>query len=133
MGNGLNSDGYDTHFIVSGGKNGRMETVVPGYGTRLSDIVKVNGKIYFRHSTFFEHFEKSVHNHWVYQIYTFGSDGVMKSANADFGQMFPAATIFYENPKFKRVPLTPNDLNLIRKQTTYPSRKYIPAQRTIFK
>lgn len=133
MGCGLNADGYSAHFILSGGKQGRIETVVEGYNIKLTDLVQVNGKIYLLHSTFFNDFEKSQHNHWVYQAFTFEKDGTITHANAAFGNLFPAATIFYENPKFKRVPLTPNDLNLIRKQTTYPSRKYIPAQRTIFK
>ena len=67
MGNGLGASGYDVHFMVSDGAKGRKKTVIEGYGVSKSDFVKVKGKTYFRHSKFFEHFEKSEHNHWVYQ------------------------------------------------------------------
>lgn len=110
MGCGLNASGYEVHFIVSGGVKGRIETIVDGYGVELSDIVTINGKVYFLHSMFFNSFEKSEHNHWVYQAFSFNKDGTMRRANSDFGNLFPAVTIFYENPKFRRVVLTPNDL-----------------------
>lgn len=57
MGNGLNASGYNAHFIVSDGKGGRVENMIEGYGIETSDIVNINGKIYFRHSDFFESFE----------------------------------------------------------------------------
>jgi hypothetical protein len=133
MGCGLASQGYTAHFIVSGGANGRMETVVEVYDIALSDLVQVNGKIYFRHSNFFQYFEKSEHNHWVYQMFTFDREGKMQCANADFGTSFPAATIYYHNPKFKRVPLTANDLKEIATRSSFVSRKYIPAQRKLEK
>ena len=131
MGCGLNAAGSDAYFIVSGGEKGRTETVVQGYQIELTDVVQVNGKIYFLHSAFFNEFEKSEHNHWVYQAFSFKKDGSLTRSNADFGNFFPAATIFYNNPKFKRVALTPNDIKHIVKATTYPSRKYVPAQRNI--
>ena len=57
-----------------------------GYGVEKSDFVKVAGKTYFRHSEFFEHFEKSQHNHWVYQMFSFDKSGAMKCSNGDFGK-----------------------------------------------
>ena len=105
MGNGLSASGYN----VSDGKGGRVENILEGYGIETSDIVNINGKIYFRHSAFFESFEKSQHNHWVFQIYSFDTNGIMRCANADIGKSFPAATIFYSNPKFKAIELTQAD------------------------
>ena len=52
MGNGLSASGYNAHFIVSNGKGGRVENMIEGYGIETSDIVTINGKIYFRHSAF---------------------------------------------------------------------------------
>ena len=75
MGNGLNASGYDVHFLVSNGAKGQRKTVMEGYGVEKSDFVKVAGKTYFRHSKFFEHFEKSRHNHWVYQVFSFDKSG----------------------------------------------------------
>ena len=126
MGNGLNASGSSVHFIVSDGAKGRIETIVECYGAELSDLVKVGEKTYFRQSNFFDNFEKSKHNHWVYQMFSFGTNGVMRCANADVGRPFPAATIFYENPKFKPVELTATDLKNIAKETKPVSRKYAP-------
>ena len=52
MGNGLNASGYNAHFIVSNGKGGRVENIIEGFGIEISDIVNIDGKIYFRHSAF---------------------------------------------------------------------------------
>jgi hypothetical protein len=131
MGVGLASMGTNAHFILSSDKNGRIETVIEGYEMRLSDLVQVNGNIYFKHSDFFGNFEKSEHNHWIYQIFAFNKDGTMRIANSDFGETFPAATIYYINPKFKRVPLTEQDLKTIASQTKITTRKYVPAQRVL--
>ena len=122
MGNGLNASGYDVHFIVSNGAKGRKKTVMEGYGVDKSDFVKVSGKTYFRHSKFFEHFEKSQHNHWVYQMFSFDKNGTMRCSNADFGKQFPAVTIYYINPKFKQIELTKRDLEKIAAETKPKSR-----------
>jgi hypothetical protein len=113
MGNGLSAAGSDVHFIVSDGAKGRKKTVVQGYGVDKTDFVKVAGKTYFRHSYFFEQFEKSQHNHWVYQVFSFDKNGAMRCSNVDFGKKFPAVTIFYNNPKFKQIELTKGDLKKI--------------------
>ena len=113
IGNGLNADGYDVHFFVSNGAKGWMKTVMQGYGVDKSDFVKVAGKTYFRHSDFFHEFEKSKHNHWVYQVFSFDEKGVMRCGNADFGKLFPAVTIFYKKPRFKQIELTKGDLEKI--------------------
>ena len=126
MGNGLNADGCWVRFIVSAGAKGRTETVVECYAPELSDLVKVGEKTYFRQSNFFSEFEKSKHNHWVHQVFSFDKNGVMKCANAEVGRPFPAATIFYDNPKFKPVELTAADLKQIEKETKPASRKYAP-------
>ena len=117
MGNGLNAAGSDVHFLVSNGAKGRRKTVMEGYGVEKSDFVKVAGKTYFRHSQFFEHFEKSPHNHWVYQVFSFDKSGAMKCSNADLGKQFPAVTIYYINPKFKQIELTKGDLKKISDKT----------------
>lgn len=117
MGNGLLAAGYDVHFLVSNGAKGRRKTVMEGYGVEKSDFVKVAGKTYFRHSQFFEHFEKSPHNHWVYQVFSFDKSGAMKCSNGDFGKQFPAVTIYYINPKFKQIELTKGDLKKISDKT----------------
>lgn len=124
MGNGLSASGDDVHFLVSNGKNGRMATIMPGYGCDLKDVVMVGGRPCFRHSAFFGPFEKSNHNHWVFQLFSFEKDGTMKCANSRAEKLFPAATIFYENAKFRRVSLTPADLKAIAKETTPTSKKY---------
>ena len=113
MGNGLNAAGSDVHFLVSNGAKGRRKTVMEGYGVEKSDFVKVAGKTYFRHSKFFEHFEKSEHNHWVYQVFSFDKNGAMRCSNGDFGKQFPAVTIFYINPKFRQIELTQGDVKKI--------------------
>ena len=117
MGNGLSASGYDVHFIVSDGAKGRKTTVIEGYGVSKSDFVKVAGKIYFRHSEFFGHFEKSEHNHWVYQVFSFDKKGVMRCSNADFEKKFPAVTIYYIKPKFRQIELTAGDLKKIAAET----------------
>ena len=126
MGNGLNASGYWVRFIVSDGAKGRKETMVECYGAELSDLVKVGEKTYFRQSNFFSKFEKSEHNHWVYQMFSFDKDGVMKCANDEVGRPFPAATIFYDKPKFKAIELTAADLKQIETETRPTSRKYVP-------
>jgi hypothetical protein len=126
MGNGLNASGYNAHFIVSDGKGGRVENMIEGYGIETSDIVNINDKIYFRHSAFFESFEKSQHNHWVFQIYSFDTNGIMRCANADIGKSFPAATIFYSNPKFKAIELTDADRRKIAQETKPKSQVFKP-------
>ena len=122
MGNGLNASGYDVHFLVSNGAKGRRKTVMEGYGVEKSDFVKVAGKTYFRHSMFFNQFEQSKHNHWVYQVFSFDKNGAMRCSNADFGKQFPAVTIFYNNPKFKQIELTKGDLKTIADGTKPTSR-----------
>ena len=112
MGCGLNADGTTAHFILSS-ERGRVETAVEGYAIELSDLVEVNGKIYFLHSTFFNDFEKSQHNHWVYQVFSFDKSGAIKCNNGDFGKQFPAVTIYYIKPKFKQIELTKKDLKQI--------------------
>jgi len=126
MGCGLCAYGDTAHFLVSDGKGGRMKTAVEGYCINLCDLVSVGGKMYFRHSMFFEGFEKSKHNHWVYQVFSFDTNGVMRCANAEVGSPFPAVTIFYKEPKFKQIELTPSDLKGIEKETHPKSHKYIP-------
>ena len=111
MGNGLNASGADIHFIISAGGAGNwVETTIEGYGAGPDDIVSIGGKILFRHSTFHGEFEKSKHNHWVFQLFSFGADGKMKCANGDAAGQFPAVTIFYEKPRFKQIELTKADL-----------------------
>jgi hypothetical protein len=126
MGNGLSASGYNAHFIVSNGKGGRVENIIEGYEIETSDIVNIKGKIYFRHSAFFESFEKSQHNHWVFQIYSFDTNGIMRCANADIGKSFPAATIFYSNPKFKAIELTDADRRKIAQETKPKSQVFKP-------
>ena len=129
MGCGLGGDGYWAHFLVSDGAKGRMENIVDCYGAELTDLVKVGGKAYFRQSNHFSGgFEKSKHNHWVYQIFSFGTNGVMRCANAEVGRPFPAVTIHYINPKFKQIELTESDLKRIAEETKIVSRTYaIPS------
>ena len=126
MGNGLNASGSNAHFIVSDGKGGRVENIIEGYGIKTSDIVNIDGKIYFRHSAFFESFEKSQHNHWVFQIYSFDTNGIMRCANADIGKSLPAATIFYSNPKFKAIELTQADRQRIAQETKPKTQVFKP-------
>ena len=125
MGNGLSASGYYTHFIISDGKGGRIENNLDSFGANLSDIVKINGKIYFRHSDFFESFQKSAHNHWVYQVFSFGKDGVMRNANHEIGDRLPAVTIYYSNPKFKQIELTLEDKKVIKEKTKHKFHKFV--------
>lgn len=122
MGCGMNADGYDVRFYVSNGTNSVTESVIEGYGVEMSDLVKVKGKCYFRLSKFFGPFEKSDHNHWVHHVYSFDTNGVMRCVNAEFGGIFPAATVFYNNPKFKRLQLTPVDREEVKKAFTPASK-----------
>ena len=117
MGNGLNASGYDVHFIVSNGSKGWRKTLMQGYGVDKADFVKVEDKTYFRHSTFFNEFAKSKHNHWVFQVFSFDKKGVMRCSNKDFGNKFPAVTIFYINPRFWQIELTRRDLKKIAAET----------------
>ena len=126
MGCGLNAAGYTIHFIVSDGKGGRKKNVLNGYGAELSDLIKVGGKTYFRLSSFFEKFEKSDHNHWVFQLFEFDASGIARCANSEFGTQFPAVTIFYDNPKFRQVKLTAADRKKIEAETKPTSRNYVP-------
>ncbi len=127
LGCGLNASGCDMYFVVSDGKNGRIENFLTGYGAEMSDIVEVAGKIYFRHSYFFNSFEKSKHNHWVYQMFAFDTNGVMRCANSAVGRPFPAVTIFYEKPRFKQIELTEADLKAIAERTKPVSVKFSRA------
>lgn len=113
VGNGLNAYGHNVYFVVSDGEGGWKESVMECYGANISDLVTVDDKPYFRVSNFYENFEKSIHNHWVYQILSFGKNGTVKCANAELGKPFPAVTIFYNNPKFKQIELTAGDLKKI--------------------
>ena len=122
MGNGLNASGYDVHFIVSDGAKGWKKSIMEGYGVDKADFVKVAGKTYFRHSMFFNQFEKSKHNHWVYQLFSFDKNGTMRCSNDGFGNKFPAVTIYYINPKFKQIELTKGDLKEIADKTKATSR-----------
>ena len=126
MGCGLNASLEEVFFIVSDGKGGRIENVAEGYGIELSDLVKIKGKVYFRHSYFIGVLEKCKHNHWAYQVFSFGKDGKMKCANEEVGSPFPAVTIFYDNPKFKQVELTAADLKKIADETKVTVGKYKP-------
>ena len=129
-GNGLNADGYDAHFIVSvNGTNIWVENVIEGYGMELGDIVDVGEKTCFRHSMFHGHFEKSAHNHWVYQLFSFGADGKMRRANGDADIPFPAVTIFYEKPRFRQCELAKADLEGIETDTRPRSRIWLPLTR----
>ena len=118
MGSGLAGDGYCVHFRVSAGANGWVDTILDrSFGVTKDDLVNVGGKIYFRHSACFGYFEKSGHNHWVYQVFSFDKDGVMRCSNRDFGELFPAVTIYYYENKFKQIELTKNDRKFIENET----------------
>ena len=113
MGCGLAACGYDAHFRVSAGANGWADTVIEGYNISKDDLVNVAGKTYFRHSHYCGNLEKSAHNHWIYQVFSFDKNGTMICSNSDFGKLFPAVTIYYINPKFKQIELTSGDLKKI--------------------
>ena len=131
MGCGLNADGYEVVFLVSNGTNEVVETKMDGYCVGMSDLVRISGKVYFRHSDIFGPFEKSDHNHWVSQVFSFETNGTVKCANGDFGGKFPAVTIYYENPKFKQIELTPADLKKIAEKTSPKSavKRINPAKK----
>lgn len=131
MGNGLNASGYNAHFMVSDGKGGMIENIIEGYEPSLEDIVRVNGGIYYKHSAFFRKFERSDHNHWVYQFFSFGKDGVMRNANHEIGNHLPAVTIYYSKPRFKQIELTPADRQKILDETKPLSKKYNPYKKYI--
>ncbi len=122
---GLDASASSIYFVVSDGKGGFRETKLDGYGAELADLVKVGGKTYFRHSNFFGPFEKSAHNHWVYQMLGFTANGEVKYANKECDKMFPAVTIFYINPKFRQIELTAKDLKTIAAELTIKSKPYI--------
>ncbi len=122
LGCGLAAYQYWAHFIVSDGAGGQKENVVVCYDAKLSDLVKAGGKAYFRQSDIFGDFEKSKHNHWVYQLFSFAKDGVMRPGNGDFGKLFPAVTIYYYKPKFKQIKLTKKDLKEIEDSTVVVTR-----------
>ena len=128
MGCGLAAQGYDAHFRVSAGANGWADTVIEGHDISKADLVNVAGNIYFRHSDIFWHFEKSKHNHWVYQIFSFGKNGDMICSNSEFGNLFPAVTIYYIKPKFKQIELTSNDLKGIEDWTR--RKIHLPGRNT---
>lgn len=119
------------HIIVSDGKGGRIENVIEGYYVETNDFVEIAGKPYFRQSTHFEQendkcsFEKSPYDHWVYQVFAFGKDGIMKLANSEVGWKLPKATIDGDQ-KFRQVGLTASDLKKIARITRPTSRKYVP-------
>ena len=106
---GLSGDWYCAHFRVSAGANGWTGTIINGYNISKEDLVNVSGKVYFRNSYYCGDMEKSAHNHWVYEVFSFDKNGVMICSNSDFGKLFPAVTIFYNNPKFKQIELTSGD------------------------
>ena len=106
------------YFIVSDSKGGWWETRISGYYVEMSDLVTISGKVYFRASDLWEHkFEKSNHNHWLYQIFAFDKNGSIRVANDKVGFSFPAVTIFYYAPKFKQIELTENDRKEIARRT----------------
>jgi hypothetical protein len=116
MGCGLAACGYDAHFRVSAGANGWTDTIIDGYNISKEDLVNVSGKVYFRNSHYCGNMEKSAHNHWVYEVFSFDKNGVMICSNSDFGKLFPAVTIFYINPKFKQIELTSGDRKKIEER-----------------
>ena len=95
------------------GKKGWKKSFLQGYGVDKCDFVKVAGKTYFRHSAFFNEFERSKHNHWVFQVFSFDKKGAMKCSNGDFGKLFPAVTIYHTKPRFWQIELTRRDLKKI--------------------
>ena len=113
MGCGLAAQGYDVYFKVSTDTRGWKDSFINGYGVSKDDIITVGGKTYFRHSMFYGNFEKSKHNHWVHQVFSFNKNGAMVCSNDDFGKLFPAVTIYYINPKFRQIELTKSDLKNI--------------------
>ena len=50
----------------------------------------------------------------------------MRCANADIGKSFPAATIFYSNPKFKAIELTQADRRKIAQETKPKTQVFKP-------
>lgn len=127
LGSGLANHGYDVHFRVSVGTHGWTNTVIEGYGVSKADLVNVAGKTYFRRSTFYGGFEKSKHNHWVYQVFSFDRKGAMICSDGDFGKLFPAVTIYYLKPKFKQIELTEGDLREIEGKTMCRIRQARPV------
>ena len=122
---GIWGAGCNMHFIVSDGANGRVENCITSFYFDKSDLAKIRGKTYFCQSYFwgFE-FEKSKHNHWISQLYSFDTNGTMRCANAELGLPSPAVTIYYYDPKFKQVKLTAADLKKIASRTGPSARKY---------
>ena len=125
---GVASRGYETHCRVSAGADKWVDTYILGMGdgTSKDNLVKVAGKVYFRHSEMFGDFENSKHNHWVYQVFSFNKQGEFICSNGDFGGLFPAVTIFYINPKFRQIKLTSRDLEKIARVTKGISEQHGP-------
>jgi hypothetical protein len=117
LGCGLAYSGFDIFFIVSSSEGERKIIYLEGYDVEISDLIEIDGKIYFKHSTWLGEFEKSFHNHWVYQIFSFNKSGEMQNANHKMSNLFPAVTIYYKNPRFKQIELTEADKVSIFNQT----------------
>ncbi len=118
FGNGaLAGYSYEAHFRVSTGSKSWVDTAIECLGNTKADLVEVAGTIYFRHSMIYGGFEKSQHNHFVHQLFSFDKSGAMVCRNGDFGKLFPAVTIYYINPKFKQIELTKKDLREIEDKT----------------
>lgn len=117
MGCGLAFYGTDTFFIVSSCDGDKSISSIESFGADLSDLIKINDKIYYKHSDMLGNFENSIHNHWVYQIFSFDKFGFMQRANGDMEKIFPAVTIYYKNPRFKQIELTKADIESIIEQT----------------
>lgn len=124
LGCGLAADGYSAHFLVSDGEGGCMENILECYGAEPSDLVNVDGKTYFRQSNHVWHYDKSKHNYWVYQMFSFETNGLMKCANDEVGDPFPGITIHYETPRFEQADLEPAVRQEIAEEAKPVSRKF---------
>ena len=124
MGCGLAANGYSAHFLVSDGEGGCTENILECYGAEPSDLVDVDGKTYFRQSNHVWHDEKSNHNYWVYQVFSFGTNGLMKCANDEVGDPFPGITVHYETPRFEQADLEPAVRKEIAEEAKPVSRKF---------
>ena len=129
LGCGLAANGYSAHFLVSDGEGGCMENILECYGAEPSDLVNVDGKTYFRQSNHVWHSDKSEHNYWVYQMFSFGTNGLMKCANDEIGDPFPAITIHYETPRFEPADLEPAVRKEIAEEAKPVSRKFERPER----
>lgn len=124
LGCGLAANGYSAHFLVSDGQGGCMENILECYGAEPSDLVNVNGKTYFRQSSHVWHYDKSKHNYWVYSLFSFETNGLIKCANDDIGDPFPGITIHYETPRFTQADLAPAVRKEIAEAAKPVSRKF---------